>query len=64
MGWGGLWEGGDICVPMVHVAVWQKATECCKVIILQLKILKKEEKGEKLSINLKNKQKPQINHPL
>ena len=30
-------EGGSICIPRVmHVDVWQKPTQCCKAIILQL----------------------------
>ena len=33
-------EGGDICIPIdVHVDVWQKPTQYCKAIILQLKII-------------------------
>ena len=32
-------EGGDICISMIHVDVWQKSTQYC--IILQLKIKKK-----------------------
>lgn len=57
MGWDGGGTGwvvggrGHMCVPMVHVAVWQKATQCCNYP--PIAILKKEEKGEKLSINLK-----------
>ena len=34
-------EGGDICMPVAdHVDVWQKPTQYCKAIILQLKIIK------------------------
>ena len=44
---GGRWEveeGGDICIYLwlIHVDVWQKPTQYCKAIILQLKIKKKE----------------------
>ena len=39
MGWEEVHEGGDIWIPMaIHVDVWQKPTQYCKVIILQLKI--------------------------
>ena len=33
-------EGGDICIHLwlIHVDVWQKLTQYCKVIILLLKI--------------------------
>ena len=41
VGWGGRWERGLGCtqVPqwLIHVAVWQKPSQNCKVIILQLK---------------------------
>ena len=30
-------EGGDLCIQLIHVDVWQKPTQCCKAIILQLK---------------------------
>ena len=30
-------EGGDVCIQLIHVGVWQKPTQCCKAIILQLK---------------------------
>ena len=34
-------EGGDICILwLVHVDVWQRRTQYCKAIILQLKIIK------------------------
>ena len=39
MGWVGQ-EGGDICIPIdVHVDVWQKPTQYCKAITLQLKMI-------------------------
>ena len=31
-------EGGDIYLWLIHVDAWQKPTQYCKVIILQLKI--------------------------
>ena len=50
MGWGGRWEGrsgwGTHVNPwLIHVNVWQKPLQYCKVISLQLKkiiIIKKE----------------------
>ena len=37
-GWEGQ-EGGDIAyLTLIHVVVWQKPTQHCKAIILQLKI--------------------------
>ena len=37
----GVHKRGDICTLMVvHVDVWQKPTQFCKAIILQLKIYK------------------------
>ena len=39
MGWVGQ-EGGDICIPIdVHVDAWQKPTQYCKAITLQLKMI-------------------------
>ena len=42
MGIGGRfkWEGIYIYLWLIHVVVWQKPIQHCKVIILQLKILK------------------------
>ena len=42
-GWGGkgggkeFRMGGHTCPQMIHVKVWQKPSQYCKVIILQLK---------------------------
>ena len=41
MGWGGRWEGGSgwgahVNPWLIHVNVWQKALQYCKVIRLQL----------------------------
>ena len=42
MGWGGRWEGGSgwgthVHPWLIHVDVWQKPPQYCKVISLQLK---------------------------
>ena len=49
MGWGGRWEGGSrwgiyVYLWLIHADVWQKSTQYCKAVILQLKTnkLKKE----------------------
>ena len=41
MGWGGRWEGGSgwgahVNPWLIHVNVWQKSLQYCKVISLQL----------------------------
>ena len=41
MGWGGRWEGGSgwgthVNPRLIHVNVWQKPLQYCKVISLQL----------------------------
>ena len=51
MGWGGRWEAGSgwgthVNTWLIHVNVWQKSLQYCKVISLQL-IKKKEEEEEK-----------------
>jgi len=51
MGWGGRWEDGSgwgthVHPWMIHVNVWQKPPQYCKVISFQLKFLK-------IKINLK-----------
>ena len=42
MGWeaGGRQEGTYVYLWLIHVDVWQKPTQHCKAIILQLKINK------------------------
>ena len=50
MGWGGRWEGGSgwrthVNPWLIHVNVWQKPLQYCKVIRLQL--IKINEKTEK-----------------
>ena len=47
MGWGGRWEGGSgwgthVHPWLIHVNVWQKPPQYCKVISLQLKFKKIE----------------------
>ena len=42
MGWGGRWEGGSgwgthVNPWLIHIDVWQKTLQYCKVISLQLK---------------------------
>ena len=55
MGWGGRWDGGSgwgthVNPWLIHVNVWQKPLQYCKIIILQLikindkNIFKKKEK--------------------
>ena len=52
MGWGGRWEGGSgwrthVNPWLIHVNVWQKPLQYCKVISLQLmKIIGKKNKKE------------------
>ena len=47
VGWGGKWEGGHrgreyryTCLCWIHVNAWQKPTQHCTAITLQLKINK------------------------
>ena len=53
--WGGRvkWEGIHVYLRLIHGDVWQKPTQYCKAIILQLKIKTKEN----LSFFLKKRQK-------
>ena len=55
MGWGGTWEGGSgwgthVNPWLIHVTVWRKPLQYCKVISLQL--IKINEKKIKIKINL------------
>jgi len=51
VGWG--WEVGErfkrerifVCLWLIHIDVWQKPTQYCTAIILQLKINKLKKKG-------------------
>ena len=50
MGWGGRWEGGSgwgthVNPWLIHVNVWQKPQQYCKVISLQLIKIKKNHDG-------------------
>ena len=50
MGWGGRWEGGSgwgthVNPWLIHVNVWQKPLQYCKVVSLQL--IKIKEKNNK-----------------
>ena len=40
-------EGGDICIYiwLIHVDIWQKPTQYCKTIVLQLKTIFLEERN-------------------
>ena len=55
MGWGGRWERGlgwgtHVNPWLIHVNVWQKPLQYCKVISLQLiKISEKQQKKEMTS---------------
>ena len=56
MGWGGRWEGGSgggthVNPWLIHVNVWQKPLQYCKVISLQL---------IKINEKIKNKNKKTI----
>ena len=58
MGWGGRWEGGSgwethVNPWLIHVNVWQKPLQYCKVISLQLiKINEKKKEKDKTMISL------------
>ena len=57
MGWGGRWEGrwGTHVNPwLIHVNVWQKPLQYCKIISLQLiKINGKKKEKEKFTLHRK-----------
>ena len=50
VGWGGRFkrEGTYVYLWLIHADVWQKSTQYCRVIILQLKIKKLIIKKEKI----------------
>ena len=63
MGWGGRWEGGSgwgthVHPWLIHVNVWQKPLQYCKVISLQLNTFKKEKKLPRKN----NKKKKHVCH--
>ena len=43
-------EGTDVYQWLIHVAAWQKPTQCCKAIILQLKITRKEKNINQITL--------------
>ena len=52
MGWGGRWEEGSewgthVNLWLIHVNVWQKPLQYCKVISFQLITINEGEKGKK-----------------
>ena len=49
-------EGPYVCLWLSHVDEWQKRTQSCKAIILQLKIYKFIERKEKTSKRTRVKQ--------
>ena len=60
MEWGGRWEGGSgwgtrVHPWWIHVNVWQKPLQYCKVINLQLKKKKKKEHGGHKERNTQNR---------
>ena len=57
MGWGGRWERGsgwetNVNPWLIHVNVWQKLLQCCKVISLQLIKINGKKKTTILTNNL------------
>ena len=58
MGWGGRWQGGSgwgntMYPRLIHVDVWQKPSQYCKVIILQLKLIFKKWNVREMKLNKK-----------
>ena len=61
MGWGGRWEKGseegiDVYLWLIHVDVWQKPTQYCEEIILQLKIDKLKKKKKTVTAGSEDKE--------
>ena len=57
MGWGGRWEGGSgwemhVNPWLIHVNVWQKTLQYCKVISLQLIKINKQKKRTYITFSL------------
>ena len=57
MGWGGRWKEGGVRLEgahvhpwLIHVDVWQKPPQYCKVIVLQLKKKKKRQEQWEVGI--------------
>ena len=66
MGWGGRWKGDSGCGThvnpwLIHVSVWQKPLQYCKVISLQL-IKAKGKKNEIVQLEKKKDQPTKNNH--
>ena len=57
MGGGFKEQGTYVYLWLVHVDVWQKTTQYCKAIILQLKINKLKNKTNQKEHKKQNKQK-------
>ena len=62
IGWRGRWEGGSgwgthVNPWLIHVNVWQKPLQYCKVISLQLIKINGKKKKIKSSLYLKKKKK-------
>ena len=63
MGWGGRWEGGSgwgthVNPRLIHVNVWQKPLQYCKVISLQLIKINGKKKEKKTNKNKTKEKKP------
>ena len=55
MGWGARWEGGSgwgthVSLRLIHVNVWQKTLQYCKVISLQLIKIIEGKKSKKTQV--------------
>ena len=64
VGWGGRWEGGSgwgthVHPWLIHVSVWKKPLQYCKVISLQLN-KNKQNKHQKAKQNMKKNPNPNI----
>ena len=56
MGWGGKWEGGSgwgtrVNPWLIHVNVWQKPLQYCKVISLQLIKINEKRRSTIIQVN-------------
>ena len=45
-------EGTHVCLWLIHIDVWQKPTQYCKAIILQLKKKKKKTEGMEVRLHM------------
>ena len=60
MGWGGRWEGGSgwgthVNPWLIHVNVWQKSLQYCKVISLKLIKINEKKKNKKQRLYMATK---------